>query len=174
MASVFLSYAREDAAKAKALATALEAAGHEVWWDRHIRGGSQFAGAIEQALTNAQAVLVLWSKASVHSPWVRDEASEGRDTDRLVPVVLDDSRPPIGFRQFQSIDFSGWSGKGTPKQLADLLNAIGDKASTANDREPIGESSSRAGAQRSAMPFRIRTAVIALAAVAALLIATWL
>lgn len=174
MAGLFLSYAREDADRAKALAKALEAAGHEVWWDRHIRGGSQFAGAIEQALTNAQAVLVLWSKASVHSPWVRDEASEGRDTDRLVPVVLDDSRPPIGFRQFQSIDFSGWSGKGTPKQFAGLLNAIADKASSADDAQPIRESASQPDAQKSGFPFRIRTAVIALAAVAALLLATLL
>ncbi|MBA2771154.1 MAG: TIR domain-containing protein [Sphingomonas sp.] len=127
MASVFLSYAREDAAKAKALATALERAGHGVWWDRHIRSGSEFAGAIEEALKRADAVLVLWSEKSVCSSWVRDEAAEGRDSGRLVAAVLDSSRPPIGFRQFQSTDLSSWSGRGTPKQFDELLGAIAEK-----------------------------------------------
>jgi adenylate cyclase len=124
MASVFLSYAREDAAKAKSLASLLEQAGHDVWWDRHIRSGSEFAGAIEEALKRADAVLVVWSEKSVRSSWVRDEAAEGRDSGRLVAAVLDGSRPPIGFRQFQSTDLSGWSGRGTPKQFGYLLSAI--------------------------------------------------
>lgn len=124
MASVFLSYAREDAAKAKSLASLLERAGHDVWWDRHIRSGSEFAGAIEEALKRADAVLVLWSEQSVRSSWVRDEAAEGRDSGRLIAAMLDGSRPPIGFRQFQSTDLTGWSGRGVPKQVADLLSAI--------------------------------------------------
>ena len=53
MASIFLSYAREDAAKAKALAKCLERAGHSVWWDRNIYGGSEFSGEIEAALKQA-------------------------------------------------------------------------------------------------------------------------
>ena len=33
-------------------------------------------------------MVVLWSDASVESAWVQDEAAEGRDTGRLVPVTL--------------------------------------------------------------------------------------
>ena len=128
MASVFLSYAREDVAKAEALAKALERGGHEVWWDRHIYSGSEFYGEIEAALKRADAVVVMWSKTSVGSAWVRDEAAEGRDTDRLVPVVLDDSRPPMGFRQFQAMDLSKWSGRGAPPHLKELLAAVARKA----------------------------------------------
>ena len=50
LARLFLSYDREDADKAQAIAGALEKAGHEVWWDRHIRGGSEYSKEIEQAL----------------------------------------------------------------------------------------------------------------------------
>ncbi|MGH6728742.1 MAG: toll/interleukin-1 receptor domain-containing protein, partial [Sphingomicrobium sp.] len=50
MASVFLSYVREDVASARALASLLEKAGHSVWWDRHIKGGAQYAQEIEAAL----------------------------------------------------------------------------------------------------------------------------
>ena len=42
MASVFLSYARSDAARARQLARALERAGHDVWWDKRIKGGARY------------------------------------------------------------------------------------------------------------------------------------
>lgn len=128
MASIFLSYSREDGAKAKSLAEALKKVGHEVWWDRHIQGGSEFSGEIEAALNKAQVVLVLWSRASVGSEWVRDEASEGRDSGRLLPVALDDSKAPLGFRQRQSIDMSGWSGRGQPPNFESLVSALSAKA----------------------------------------------
>lgn len=130
MASIFLSYAREDAAKASALTDALHNATHTVWWDRHIRSGSEFAGAIEKALNESDAVVVLWSRSSIGSQWVRDEAAEGRDSGRLIPVLLDDSRPPMGFRQLQALDLSNWTGRGAPRQLGELLNAISEKAET--------------------------------------------
>lgn len=104
MANVFLSYARKDGAKARTIADALHKAGHSVWWDRDIKGGTQFSKEIEEALERADAVVVLWSTASIESAWVRDEAAIGRDSNRLVPVRLDQSPPPLGFRQYQTID----------------------------------------------------------------------
>ena len=99
LANVFLSYARSDLAKAAAIAAALERFGHSVWWDRRVQGGSRFSQEIEQELKTAEAVVVLWSKTSAQSAWVTDEAAEGRDSGRLVPVVLDKEKPPLGFRQ---------------------------------------------------------------------------
>ena len=124
MAKVFLSYAREDAAAAKQLAAGIGDAGHEVWWDRHIQGGSRFSTEIDRELKTAQAVVVLWSKASVDSAWVQDEAAEGRDSGRLVPVALGGSRPPLGFRQFHAVDFGSWNGIGAPANLNELVDAI--------------------------------------------------
>lgn len=163
MASVFLSYAREDAAKAKALAGALERAGHEVWWDRHIHSGSEYAGAIEEALERADAVLVLWSSDAARSSWVRDEAAEGRDSGRLVAATLDETRPPIGFRQFQSTDLSGWTGRGGAKHLNELLSAI-----DAKHRHPREKPPSDAGAKSGVAPRRS----LGLAAIAAALVVT--
>jgi tetratricopeptide (TPR) repeat protein len=104
MAKVFLSYVREDLTTAKKIASALERAGHSVWWDRHIRGGAEFADEIDRALEAAEAVVVLWSKRSIKSAWVRDEAGAGRDSGRLVPVRIDNCQPPLGFRQYHAID----------------------------------------------------------------------
>src|SRR5690349_21755038 len=123
MAGVFLSYDRDDVDRARPLAAALEKAGHEVWWDLHVRGGAQFSKVIEEALKAADAVVVLWSKQSVESAWVKDEATAGRDNGRLIPISLDGTAPPLGFRQFQTIDFSKWKGRGKPEELQMLLAA---------------------------------------------------
>jgi adenylate cyclase len=124
VAKVFLSYARDDAPAAKQLADCLGRAGHQVWWDRHIQGGSRFASEIDRELKGSEAVVVLWTPASIDSAWVQDEAAEGRDTGRLVPVTLGGSRPPLGFRQFHTVDLGSWNGEGAPHDLNDLLDAI--------------------------------------------------
>lgn len=126
MAEVFLSYAREDTGRAKALAGALERAGRSVWWDRNIEGGSEYSVEIDEELKQADAVVVLWSAHSVGSAWVRDEAASGRDSNRLVPVKLDDAEAPLGFRQFQTIDLSRWKGRDGPG-LKTLKSAVAAK-----------------------------------------------
>lgn len=124
MAGVFLSYDRDDTAEARPVAAALEKAGHSVWWDLHVRGGAQFSKVIEEALKAADAVVVLWSKNSIESAWVRDEASAGRDRGILIPVSLDRTDPPMGFRQFQTIDLSGWRRRKSAPGIRELLQAI--------------------------------------------------
>jgi adenylate cyclase len=121
---VFLSYARDDVEAAKGLADVLAHAGHEVWWDRHIQGGSRFTNEIDRALKDSEAVVVLWSEASVQSAWVQDEAAEGRDSGRLVPVALGPVKPPLGFRQFHTVSLGSWNGDGKPEGVDDLLVAI--------------------------------------------------
>ena len=125
MARIFLSYARDDVDAARQLAGGISEAGHEVWWDTHLHGGSRFAAEIDKALKDAEAVVVLWSPHSIESAWVQDEAAEGRDSGRLVPVSLGSAKPPLGFRQFQTIDLGTWSGTGRPDAIDDLLDAIG-------------------------------------------------
>jgi len=139
MARVFLSYAREDADAARQLAQVVEGAGHEVWWDRHLHGGSQFVTEIDKALKNAEAVVVLWTEASASSAWVQDEAAEGRDTGRLVPISLNGCRPPLGFRQFHTVELGAWNGRGDPDHLADLLEGISKTAATELDVKPTAK-----------------------------------
>lgn len=164
MASVFLSYARDDAAKAKALAKCLERVGHEVWWDRHIHGGSEYSGEIEAALGRADVVLVLWSETSVRSSWVRDEAAEGRDSGRLLPLLLDDSAPPLGFRQFQSISIAGWSGRGNSPNFQEMLAAI-------EARAKLGPRKARPSVGSPATKWKRRPLLLGGALLAALLLA---
>jgi tetratricopeptide (TPR) repeat protein len=125
MSNIFLSYDRDDEARARPIAALLERAGHPVWWDRQIKGGGEFGAEIEAALDAADKIIVLWSQRSVKSAWVRDEAAVGRDTGRLVPVTIDGTPAPLGFRQYQTIDLSKWRGRGDSSQVKDLLDALG-------------------------------------------------
>jgi adenylate cyclase len=140
LAKVFLSYSRDDVAAAKRLAAFIDGAGHQVWWDHQIEGGSRFTAEIDRELKGADAVVVMWTKSSVESPWVQDEAAEGRDSGRLVPILLGTDKPPLGFRQFQSIDFGNWDGEADPPALDALIRAIAQKgggaeASTATAKQ---------------------------------------
>lgn len=127
MADVFLSYARGDRSIAERLANAIGDSGLTVWWDRHIKGGSEFSRDIETELEAAAKIVVLWSKEAAVSRWVRDEASVAADSKRLVSATIDGTPPPLGFRQFQTIDLKGWAAKGAaiPPELADALEVEG-------------------------------------------------
>ena len=127
MASLFLSYSHEDASQVGPLAAALEGDGHKVWWDRHISGGQVFADTIECELESADVVIACWTANSVRSDWVRDEASVGRDKGRLVPVSLDGCLPPLGFRQYHTIDLLNWNGQPQSPALDPLKAAIAEK-----------------------------------------------
>ena len=102
MADVFISYATEDRDRVKPVVKAIERAGFSVWWDRRISLGSSFDREIERELDSAKCVVVVWSTHSVDSDWVRNEAQEGLDRGILVPLLIDDVKPPLAFRRAQT------------------------------------------------------------------------
>ena len=102
MADIFISYAREDRERAKELAGVLERRGWSVWWDRLIPAGGSFNRIIEEELTRAKCVIVLWSRHSVESNYVQNEAGEADRRSVLVPVLVEDVRIPLPFRHLQA------------------------------------------------------------------------
>lgn len=132
-ATLFLSYAHQDQAQAQRLAATLERAGYTIWWDALIEGGTRYAKSIEQALRAADAIVVLWSRNSVESDWVRDEAAQGRERQRLVPLSLDGTQPPLGFRQIQVIDLSHWRGRADAPEIHAIRRAV----AAAIGQEPV-------------------------------------
>jgi len=129
MSDIFLSYATEDRERIQPLVEALEASGRSVWWDRRIPAGRAYAEVIEAAIQDAKCMLVVWTKTSVGSEWVREEADRGKRRKRLVPVRLDDVEPPLGFGQIQAADLIGWKGTrtapGFQQLLADIASILG-------------------------------------------------
>ena len=121
--TVFLSYSRDDQKRALPIINLLESHGYSVWWDGMLEGGERFARTTHAALQRAKAVVVLWSKTSIGSHWVHDEATQGRDRRCLVPLSIDGSQPPLGFRQFQVID-AGATIKPDSPQMLGMLRAV--------------------------------------------------
>jgi hypothetical protein len=128
--SVFLSYSRDDRARALPIIKVLEAEGFSVWWDGLLEGGTAFALTTETALETSDAVVVLWSARSVQSHWVRDEATRGRERGRMVPVSIDGTSAPLGFRQIQHINLSKWKGKQRSADIIELIRAISATAAS--------------------------------------------
>lgn len=124
MSHVFISYANTDRGRAKMLAEALIERGWDVWWDRVIPAGRSFDVVIEEAIDAASCVLVLWSRESVSREWVKTEAQEGRERGILVPILIDDVKPPLAFRRIQAADLIGWSGSTDSDQFAALVRDI--------------------------------------------------
>ena len=162
MAKLFLSYSRKDSTKARRLCEWLEREGHEVWRDEDdIGGGASFSAEIERALTDCDAVIVLWSASSVQSAWVRDEAGFGRDANKLIPLTVDGTDPPLGFRQFQSLDLSKWRGHGEPPVADRVTNAIARIIGGATARQkPRAHPTSQASFSRAGIAVGILVALL--------------
>ncbi len=126
MAHLFISYSRSDRDAVEKLSAALEAAGHSVWWDRHIRGGASFAKDIEAQLKKADAIIVAWSTMANESDWVKDEAVYARDKGILIPICLSQCDAPLGFRQYQMVDFQKWKGDAAAPEVHAILSAVAE------------------------------------------------
>jgi TPR repeat protein len=138
MSDIFISYAREDRDKAKALAQLLQQQGWSVWWDRNIPPGRSFDQVIEEALGAAKCVVVLWSKNSASSDWVKGEAAEALQRKILVPARIESVNAPLEFRRLQTVDLSGWKGDAEDAELGGLLDAVAANIQSAVQR-PITE-----------------------------------
>lgn len=123
MADVFISYSHENRDAARIIAETITAKGYDVWWDRDLIAGDDYTEIIEEVLDKAKAVIVVWSAVSRKSYWVRDEAAVGRDRNRLLPVMIDDNLPPLGFRQIHTVNLAGWDGK-SEDRLEDIFHGL--------------------------------------------------
>jgi TolB-like protein/tetratricopeptide (TPR) repeat protein len=121
MTDVFLSYNREDQPTAHRFAQAFEREGFKVWWDATLRSGEAYDQVTEQALRDAKAVVVLWSKKSVVSRWVRAEATLADRNRTLVPAMIEPCERPIMFELTQTADLSHWTGEANDKAWASFL-----------------------------------------------------
>jgi hypothetical protein len=140
MSDIFISYAKEDRAKAAELAAAMESQGWTVWWDRQIPPGRTFDEVIEEALTTARCVIVLWSGLSIASRWVRAEASSADERGILVPVLIESVSPPLEFRRIQAADLINWQGDRDNPELQTLLTTVRGLVSanaTVPRRQPV-------------------------------------
>ncbi len=107
---IFLSYSREDQATARLFAEGFEREGFSVWWDATLHSGEAYDQVTEKALRDAKAVVVLWSKKSVDSRWLRAEATIADRNKTLVPVMIEACHRPIMFELTHTAELAHWTG----------------------------------------------------------------
>jgi TIR domain len=95
MADIFISHSEKDRDVARQLATFLEGQGRTVWWDAHSVQDAERGEVSMAELDYARAVIVIWSRSSLGSPFVLQQAITAREARKLVQVTY-------GIRQEQS------------------------------------------------------------------------
>ena len=120
---LFISYSRKDLMAIQSITAALQQNGWSVWSDQQLQAGVKFDRVTEQALTDARAVIVAWSRNSVDSDWVRAEAAFALQYSKLFPIRLDDAPVPLRFINLHTLDLSGW-GDGSGQALQTLIGHL--------------------------------------------------
>jgi hypothetical protein len=122
MPDVFISYSQRDRDLAKALANFLSECGYDLWWDYELVGGVKFRDKIKAQLEAAKAAVVIWTRNSVDSDWVIEEAEDAKHSKKLIATRtkdLDYRNIPLGFRGLQTDLIS------EPGQILKALKSFG-------------------------------------------------
>lgn len=127
MADIFISYASENRERVIPIVKALEEQGWFTFWDwKSIPVGKTWREFIDEGLEDARCILVLWSTISTTKGkrWVIEEADYGLEHGKLIPALIDDVRPPIGFGQIQAAKLINWTGDINNVEFKKLVDAL--------------------------------------------------
>jgi formylglycine-generating enzyme required for sulfatase activity len=74
-------------------------------------------------LNESRCVIVLWSELSLHSDYVRAEASEALEKKKLVPVAIENVTLPFRFKRLHTPKLLNWDGS---SESAEFRKLVGD------------------------------------------------
>jgi len=123
MTQVFISYSRKDLSFVEQLASDLENAGIDVWYDvSGIAGGARWRSEIENALRNSQYVIVVLSPDSIVSEWVEREFLFSSNLRlKIIPLMYRPCELPLNYVDLNYIDVQG---ENYGREFPDLLRAL--------------------------------------------------
>jgi adenylate cyclase len=154
VADIFVSYSRTDKKRVAPLVAALEAHGWSVWWDPEITPGDEFDAMIGAELEAARAVVVVWTRNSVDSRWVKGEARDAADRGVLVPVRFENARLPIDVRAIHTTELDDWGDNHASEAFKALCVALESKLKlTAGKSAATGAKERRAAVAVCVLPF---------------------
>ncbi len=137
LGGIFISYSHDDAKFVDKLYDRLMAEGANVWLDRHDAVAGRLQDQVDRAIRLNDIVVLVLSKSSVNSDWVkhelkvarRKEKEEGRDV--LCPVTLDDAwharKDDLLWERLTEsliLDFSKWKTKAFDAPFGKLIKGL--------------------------------------------------
>lgn len=140
MSIVFLSYAQQDQAVAKLIASDLEKQGIRTWFDQHeIIAGDSILERIREGIRSADYLIVLLSKHSSQSVWVEREIGVafekfGKDeTTSIIPVVIDNTPVPQRFSNIRYVNLT----EGHEQAIKEIVARIERDCATKVDLDKV-------------------------------------
>lgn len=131
MADVFVSYAREELARADEVRKALEALGLSVFLDvERLDSGDVWSDVIDRELKAAGAVVALWSPHALSRPWVKKECAVAQGRGVLLPALLEpvtDLDMPTQFSDLHRDDLTDFQGQLDHPGWRKLVRALAKK-----------------------------------------------
>lgn len=121
---VFISFKTQEREFAFRLKTALNNAGYKVWWQEEIQCAQEWHGEIDKAIQVAGAIVVLWSRQSMLSPWVRHEASQAIVKNVYAPVRIEIIEIDSPYNRLQATDIINWTGDINNPGFQNLLHRL--------------------------------------------------
>jgi len=131
--AVFISYSHNDKAFVDELAAHLVKNRARVWVDRwELKVGDSIIQRIQSAITEADALIVVLSKAAVESEWCKKELSAGliRELEEkrvvILPVLLEECEIPLFLKDKLYADFRLEFGEGLRTTLEAIASVTSD------------------------------------------------
>ena len=121
---VFISYAKKDRLLVERVNAALQASGFTTWWDDGLDAGDDWRNVIIQRLSDAQAVITLWTSHSIVSRFVIEEAESAIRNNKFVPIRFENIEPPFGTASIHATELRGWDGSASDHRWEQVLRAI--------------------------------------------------
>lgn len=110
--AIFISYSHQDKDFVSNLAQMLVAARHNIWIDQwELNAGDSIIEKVQDAVGDADALLVVLSKSSVDSEWCKKELRTAlvRELDEkktlVIPCLIEDCEIPMFLREKMYADF---------------------------------------------------------------------
>ena len=139
---LFVCHNSEDKPTAEKIAVEMIKAGHEAFFDKwDIRPGDSLIEKISEGISDSSYLLVLLSKNSVKSNWVKKELEIAlarqiaNKAVKVMPCLLEDCEIPVFLQPISYADFRGSFEHG----IAELLPAIQKVDGIASGRLRIGD-----------------------------------
>ncbi|MFD3621017.1 toll/interleukin-1 receptor domain-containing protein [Streptomyces sp. NPDC058676] len=130
---IFISYNQKDGEVARMLDASLQVAGARTFLDqRDILVGDSITQEVYRGLESSTDLLYLISANSAGSKWVAEELTvaktrqRSQDGYRILPVLIDDTQPPLGIAHLRYADLREWRDPQVyRREMLELLRSLG-------------------------------------------------
>ncbi len=126
---IFISYSEFDKEIAEIIANQLLKDGHKVFYDRlSLKLGENLIRKIDEGLSDANVILVIYSRKSSSSKWAQRELESvilndlSKEKKRIIPISIDGALPPGYLMNYQMVDLSTKNIEDGVRHLSSILS----------------------------------------------------